>query len=243
MCVHTLATWKSNLNLGDWKNKSKNCGTVTEKFSDMLSSLIPTLDVWCCLWWLSMRGSWSSLRRTARNTQRNAVSTADTQPQTEIIPASSSQHSFQSSPQSSILDGRLLLLHWSNMVSRLFSTAGSLISQVGEVLAPQVHTPLEDLRDHWKAVRKFYIDENGILFMFHYLLFLYKNIFILYLILYRKWCGSISIITIAWTPCINGFYSCRGRGYFRGYRPMCRVFSATKDIGNTLFASWKRCMC
>jgi hypothetical protein len=49
----------------------------------------------------------------------------------------------------------------SPMVSRLFSTAGSLISQVGEVLAPPVHSPLEDLRDHWKAIRKFYIDENG----------------------------------------------------------------------------------
>eukprot|EP00026_Physarum_polycephalum_P002650 Phypoly_transcript_02658.p1 GENE.Phypoly_transcript_02658~~Phypoly_transcript_02658.p1 ORF type:complete len:878 (+),score=129.95 Phypoly_transcript_02658:74-2707(+) len=46
------------------------------------------------------------------------------------------------------------------MVSRLFSTAGSLISQVGDVLAPPVHSPLEDLRDHWKAIRKFYIDEN-----------------------------------------------------------------------------------
>lgn len=50
------------------------------------------------------------------------------------------------------------------MVSRLFSTAGglagSLISQVGEVLAPPVHSNLEDLRDHWKAIKKFYIDEN-----------------------------------------------------------------------------------
>jgi hypothetical protein len=46
------------------------------------------------------------------------------------------------------------------MVSRLFSAAGSVLTQVSEVLAPQVHSPLEDLRHHWRAIRKFYIDHE-----------------------------------------------------------------------------------
>eukprot|EP01112_Ceratiomyxa_fruticulosa_P008255 TRINITY_DN2134_c0_g1_i1.p1 TRINITY_DN2134_c0_g1~~TRINITY_DN2134_c0_g1_i1.p1 ORF type:complete len:698 (-),score=96.38 TRINITY_DN2134_c0_g1_i1:103-2196(-) len=46
------------------------------------------------------------------------------------------------------------------MVSRLFSTAGSYLNSFGEVLAPTVQTPLEDFKQHWRSIRKFYIDHN-----------------------------------------------------------------------------------
>eukprot|EP01104_Vermistella_antarctica_P009492 TRINITY_DN2443_c0_g1_i1.p1 TRINITY_DN2443_c0_g1~~TRINITY_DN2443_c0_g1_i1.p1 ORF type:complete len:690 (+),score=140.31 TRINITY_DN2443_c0_g1_i1:248-2317(+) len=36
----------------------------------------------------------------------------------------------------------------------------NLISQVGEVLAPTVKSPLEDMTKHWKEVRCFYIDQE-----------------------------------------------------------------------------------
>ncbi|KAL6067572.1 Regulator of gluconeogenesis Rmd5 [Balamuthia mandrillaris] len=39
------------------------------------------------------------------------------------------------------------------MVSRLFSA-------LGDVLAPPVKSPLEDFRNHWRAIRHFYIDER-----------------------------------------------------------------------------------
>lgn len=85
------------------------------------------------------------------------------------------------------------------MVSRLFSTAGSLISQVGEVLAPPVHSSLEDLRDHWKAIKKFYIDENGILFAY----FLFCCIIMILLFFFLTTCNTINDGCLSISPIIS----------------------------------------
>jgi hypothetical protein len=36
-------------------------------------------------------------------------------------------------------------------------------SQVGEVLAPSVRTPLDDFKEHWRSIRSFYLDKKGTL--------------------------------------------------------------------------------
>ncbi|KYR00891.1 hypothetical protein DLAC_02952 [Tieghemostelium lacteum] len=46
------------------------------------------------------------------------------------------------------------------MVSRLFST-------IGEVLAPQFHSDLDDLKNHWKSIRSYYIDKKDDIESFH----------------------------------------------------------------------------
>jgi len=46
------------------------------------------------------------------------------------------------------------------MVSRLFST-------IGEVLAPTTHSDLDDLKNHWKAIRLFYLDKRDDIESFH----------------------------------------------------------------------------
>eukprot|EP01113_Clastostelium_recurvatum_P003702 TRINITY_DN11619_c0_g1_i2.p1 TRINITY_DN11619_c0_g1~~TRINITY_DN11619_c0_g1_i2.p1 ORF type:complete len:830 (-),score=231.43 TRINITY_DN11619_c0_g1_i2:7-2454(-) len=46
------------------------------------------------------------------------------------------------------------------MVSRLFSTAGSYLNSFGEVLAPSSQSALDDLKNHWRAIKAFYIDQK-----------------------------------------------------------------------------------
>ncbi len=54
------------------------------------------------------------------------------------------------------------------MVSKLFAA-------FGEVLAPTLHTPLEDFRSHWKAIKKFYIDKEGMISLNSLTLYFFRS--------------------------------------------------------------------